>query len=127
MSKKLSVALILVGLGVVLGFQNCGGKALNSGQNGTQANTNLTVNGTIMKSNLDGCNYIICANDNSTGLTKCFIPQNIDPTLLNDGNVVTVDGTVLENTVTTCMAGSVLQVSTAKLVSGSTVPPVTGH
>ena len=128
MPKKLSIALILVGLISLMAFQNCGGNASNPGHiDAAQVNSNLTVHGTVMKSNIDGCSFLICAADNTDGNTKCFIPKGMDSTLLNDGNVVTVDGTVLNDVLTTCMAGSVLQVYNAKLNSGSTVPPLSGH
>jgi hypothetical protein len=129
MSKFWSTVLGLFGLVSLLIFQNCGGKAASSADyngtehalNGTTSNS-IQVSGTVTKPNLDGCNYLICSIDNTDGKTKCFIPQNMDPALLNEGNVVTVDGIIRNDILTTCMAGSVLQVSDAHLDSGSMKP-----
>ena len=66
--------------------------------------------------------YLICSHDNTTNQDSCFLPINMDSTLLNAGNVVSVSGTIRTDMMNICMAQT-LQVSQAKLVSGTTVPP----
>lgn len=126
MSTIWSGVLILVIFLTLASFQNCGGRLVDipaEDQGGAPSNHSqkLSLSATVMKADLDGCNFLICANDAQDGQTKCFIPRNIDPTLLNDGNVVHVDGTLRSDIVTTCMAGAVLQVNNSSLVSGTVV------
>lgn len=122
MSKYWSTTIILVSFALLLGYQNCGSRLPSMPAAETSTPTTLTVDGTIQKANLDGCNYVISAIDNSSGQAVNFVPLKMDPSLLKVGNVVSVTGSIRSDMVNTCMAGPILQVESANLVSGSPAP-----
>jgi len=123
-SRFFSGVIVLGAFVILMAFQNCGGKPSGSSQNGGDpSNSNVIVTGTIMAAQQECTNKLICSTDNLTGKQSCFLPINMDPTLLNTGNVVTVTGVIRTDIVNVCL-GSTLDVSSAQLVSGSTVPPL---
>jgi hypothetical protein len=111
LSKIWSTALLLCTFLMIAAFQNCGGKALSS------SSGSINVSGTVQKSTLDGCSYVISAVDNSTGNVQQFIPHEMDPNLLVDGNQVSITGTIATDEVSGCMAGPIIQVQEASLIS----------
>jgi hypothetical protein len=120
LSKIWSTALLFSTFIMIAAFQNCGGQSVH---NQSELSSNLTgsinVNGTVQKSTLDGCNYLISAVDNSTGQVQQFIPKDMDPSLLIPGNQVSVTGTIVTDEVNDCMAGSMIQVQEASLISSN--------
>jgi hypothetical protein len=79
----------------------------------------MNLSATVQSSNVDGCHYILTAVDPTTGESQQYVPVNMDSTLLKDGNVVKVTGSILTDSVGICMAGPLLQISSASLVSPS--------
>jgi hypothetical protein len=124
MSRLSTTVVLVLTFGMLLAYQNCGTKLQSQNQSGAISSVAaITVNGTVQKSMVDGCNYLVCSNDNVSGGTKCFIPTKMDPSLLKDGNVVTVKGVIRDDMMTACMAGPVLEVQNADLDSGSSGSP----
>lgn len=113
LSKIWSTVLLLCTFIMIAAFQNCGG---NTVQRQEALNDTITVNGTVQTSNLDGCKYLISTIDDS-GQVQQFIPHGMDPSLLVNGNQVSVTGSIATDEVSDCMAGSILQVQEASLVS----------
>ena len=119
MARAWTAVVFMVTLFMIAGYQNCGSQNSQI-YNGTQNLTNnasVNVMGTVQQSSIDGCNKIIAAVDNDTGMIQNFIPQNMDPSLLVKGNVVKVSGTLVTDEVNDCMVGPVLKVEEASLVS----------
>jgi hypothetical protein len=124
MSKKQSVALILVGFGMVLGFQNCGSHPSNS--NGTIEGVNPTSGsfqmvGVVSKAApgqklVDGCSIQICGQD-SLKNDICIVPVKFDTSKLNDGDTVSIHGTKRSDMVSICMAGEIVQVNSADVIT----------
>ena len=124
MSKLLSVVLSLVGFAVMVGFQNCGGQppsSSNSSQ-GTAKPSAVTMTGTVQKGSatqplIDGCKVLICSYDNVEKKQVCVIPVKFDTSTFNNGDVVEIEGVVRTDMVSTCMAGEIVQIATAKVIS----------
>jgi hypothetical protein len=118
LAKLWSGVLIISAFLSLAAFQNCG----STNTSGT-GNTNLsqispiTIKATVSKSSIDGCQYLLVVTDTTTGQIQNYVPLKMDSTLLQDGNVVTVSGTLATSTVGTCMAGLMLQVEEAQLVT----------
>ncbi len=118
LSRTWSSVLILCAFVMIASFENCGAPNQEGiSSQPFQAPAEISISGTVQKSNLDGCQYLISVVDSSTGETKEYIPQKMDPSLLSTGNLVKVTGTLALNEVSGCMAGPIIQVSEAALVS----------
>jgi len=117
LSKIWSTALLFCTFIMIAAFQNCGGQATHNQAELASNSGSIVVNGIVQKSTLDGCQYLITSIDNSTGSVQQFIPQEMDPSLLKEGNQVSITGTIATDTVNECMAGPVIQVQEASLVS----------
>ena len=129
MSKKFTTVLSLVGLAIMLSYQNCGVHNVPTGDAATANNgQSISVTGTIQKATLDkplvdGCKVLVCSFDNKLQKPVCFIPVRFDSTQFKDGDTVTLNGVIRKDIVTTCMAGDVLQVQKADFVSSPGATP----
>jgi hypothetical protein len=118
LSKIWSTVLLLCTFLMIAAFQNCGGQsAHNQSENASNLTGSISVSGTVQKSNLDGCKYLISTVDTSSGLVQQFVPEQMDPSLLKDGNQVSITGTIATDAVSDCMAGPIIQVQEASLIS----------
>ena len=123
MSKFYTGVFIVVGFGVLLGYQNCGTKSLPNGDtSNSDATPTITVSGTVSKASaaaplVDGCNVLICSFDSKLQKKVCFIPVKWDSSQFNDGDNVEVKGVIRTDIVTTCMAGDVFQVNESHAIS----------
>jgi hypothetical protein len=118
MAKIWSTVLILSGFLSLAAFQNCGKANLSTPSNSALAQTGaVTINATVAKSNLDGCQYLLNVTDPASGQVQSYVPLKMDTSLLKDGNTVTVSGILGTDSVGTCMAGPLLQVEEAHLTT----------
>jgi len=116
LSKVWSTALILGALLTMAAYQNCG-VLISTMSSNLPKNKTIQVSGTIEHSTLDGCRFLISSVDKSTGRTIQYVLVQMDPSLLQDGNVVSVKGTVSKRLVGTCVAGPLIQVDEATVLS----------
>jgi hypothetical protein len=124
MSKLLSVVLSLVGFVILLGFQNCGNKPSPSDSTKQDANTSTSVSmqGTVQKATadqplIDGCKILICAFDNVEQKQVCVIPVKWDTSSFKNGDTVSIQGFKRTDMVSTCMAGEIVQVTSAQVIN----------
>jgi hypothetical protein len=115
LSKIWSPALFFCTFIMIAAFQNCGNQGAHQ-LNITNPLGPITMNGTVQKSTLDGCQYLISVVDKATGEVQEFVPQHMDPNLLVAGNEVLITG-LPSDEASDCMAGPLFQVQEASLVS----------
>jgi len=68
-------------------------------------NINMSVNGTIIKGNLDGCGWLIKGDDN-----KYYEPINLSDNLKKEGLKTTFKFKKIENYASICMAGQIVEI-----------------
>lgn len=118
LSRLWSAALLVGGFFVLVGYQNCGqAPAATNGPSANSQGAQITFSGTVQKSNVENCNYLISTVDPVTGESLQYIPVGLDQNLMQDGIVVNVSGSVVTDEASTCMAGPLLQVTTAQQVA----------
>src|SRR5438552_4099474 len=99
----------------LLGYQNCGMKQSQTeykpGDSFGAGQEHVMVTGTLQKSGIDGCKFLIKNDQN-----QYFIPVQLDPALQQDGSNLKISGTVRTDLVSTCMGGTIIQVDKAEVV-----------
>lgn len=113
MPRFLATVIFLVGIFVILSYQNCGkmpSQTLAAPTATDPANPPVQITGTVQKLAVDGCNIVIVSDQNGV-----FIPMGVDPASLPAGARVSVQGSVPHDFISTCMAGVGLKID--KIIS----------